>query len=277
MQSIKLKSGNSIPVIGLGTWQLLSETCYNTVKNALELGYNHIDTAEAYENQREIGLAMRDSGIDRSELFITSKVWRDNLDYYDVIKSCDSTLKDLRTDYVDLLLIHWPNKDVPLDQTIAAMAELYRQEKIKSFGVSNFTIAHLKEAIPLAEKEGLPLSVNQVEFHPYLNQKELLDFCRENGITLTAYSPLGRGRIVNDNTLKKVGEKHGKSSAQAALRWLLQKGMVAIPKTGNEAHLKSNLELFDFELSDDEMEEIDSLNRDERILNPEFAEFDRQH
>ncbi|MBD3313796.1 aldo/keto reductase [Candidatus Woesearchaeota archaeon] len=270
MQTIKLKSGNEIPLIGLGTWQMTGQECVETIKKAIDIGYIHIDTAEAYRNQKEIGRALKESGADRSKLFITSKVWLENLKHDDVIEACEQTLSDLGTDYLDLYLVHWPNKSIHMEETFKALNEIYNQGKIKSIGVSNFTIAHLREAMQHAE-----ISMNQIEVHPHFYQDELISFCKDNGIAVTAYSPLGRGDELSDPVLEKIGDNHSKSAAQVCLRWLLQKGLVAIPKSTDDKHLKSNLQMFDWELTEDEMSEIDGLNKGERIIEPDFAEFDR--
>ena len=260
--TVKLRSEHSIPILGLGTWELLGKKCEEVVKKALELGYRHIDTAEIYNNHREIGRAIK--GFTRSELFITSKIWMSNLRFDDTLKDCESTLKELNTTYLDLYLIHCPNPDIPVEETFRAMKVLSEQGKGKSIGVSNFTIDRLKQAL---EVEKIPISVNQVEFHPYLYQKELLEFCKKNDIVLTAYCPLGRGRILKDGTIKELGEKHGKGPAQISLRWLIQKGIVVIPKASSEGHLIENMNIFDWELSSDDVNRIDSIGIKERILN----------
>lgn len=274
MQSITLVSRENMPVLGLGTWKMVGKECSHSVKKALEMGYVHIDTAMIYRNQKEIGKVLKESGIDRSKIFITSKLWVDSMHHDDVIKECNETLSDLGLDYVDLYLLHWPKKEIPMEETLSAIEELYNQGKFKSFGVSNFTIAHLKEALL---KTKVPICVNQVEFHPYLYQKELLEFCKENNIIITAYCPLAHGELINEPTLKKIGEKHNKSASQVSLRWLIQKGTIVVPKASSEKHLKENLEIFDFELSVEEMQEIDGLNKNKRIVEYEgLSEFDRK-
>jgi len=263
-----LKTGTKIPAIGLGTWQLSGKACADAVKAALRLGYTHFDTAEMYENQEQIGAAIK--GVERKRLFITSKVWHANLGYEDTLAACEQTLKQLGTNYLDLYLIHWPNQAIPMQQTFRALEELHRAGKIKALGVSNFTIGHLKEAM---QASSVPLAVNQVEFHPFLNQQELLDFCKKSGIVLTAYSPLARGRVNDDLTIQAIAEKHAKTPGQTALRWCFQKGLVAIPKASSEAHLRENLAIFDFELDKADMRALDALPQ-HRIVNPAFAEFE---
>ena len=271
MQTIKLASGYEMPVLGLGTWQLTGRKCKEAVKKALELGYRHIDTAWIYDNQEEVGNAIKESGIKREKLFITSKVWTDNLRYEDVLEQCKETLNQLNLDYLDLYLIHWPDSDVPLEETFRAFKKLVNEKKVRSIGVSNFNIARVRET---KEKSEIPVSVNQVEYHPYLNQESLLEECKKNKITLTAYSPLARGKMINDKVLKSVAERYNKTTSQIALRWLIQKGLVVIPKASSENHLKENLDIFDFELKKEEMEKINKINIRKRLVNPGFSEFE---
>jgi diketogulonate reductase-like aldo/keto reductase len=267
--SFRFGNGNSIPALGLGTWQLTGSKCENAVKIALELGYNHIDTAEAYGNQKEIGKAI--NGFGRKKLFITSKIWNDNLHFQGTINSCDKILKELGTDYLDLLLIHWPVKKIPFEETFRAFEELEKSGKAKSFGVSNFTIRHLEEALPKAK---ISIVNNQCEFHPYLFQKELLEYCNQHKIIFTAYSPLGRKEILDDKLIKEIAEKYSKTAAQVCLRWIFEKGIVVIPKASSEEHLKENMEIFGWELSKEDSQKIDSIQKNRRIINPFFGDFD---
>ena len=264
--TILLASKEQLPQLGLGTWQLSGKTCQQQVKDALLLGYTHIDTAEWYGNEAEIGAAIK--GVDRSTLFITSKVAPHHLSHDGIIKSCERSLQKLGTDYLDLYLIHWPRKKRHTKDVLRAFKELFDQGKIKSFGVSNFTIHHLQDIKPIMEDLGVPISVNQVEYHPGLNQQALLNYCSEEGITLTAYSPIARGRAVKNDALEMIGQQHDKSAAQVALRWLVQKGIVIIPKTSSKEHAAENMAIFDFTLSKEEMEQIDALGSKERLINP---------
>ena len=268
MDKIKLKSGFDMPVVGLGTWQNKGEECREAVKKAIELGYRHIDTAWVYENQKEVGEGIKESNVGREGLFITSKVWYSNLKYEEVLEQCEETLKELDLEYLDLYLIHWPNENISMEDTFRALNELVDKGKVKSIGVSNFTIDHLRKAMEFSK-----ISVNQVEYHPYLNQEELLKFCKENEVVITAYSPLGHGEVLSDKVLKKIAENKGKEVAQIVLKWLVQKGMIVIPKARGEDHLKDNFEIFDFELNDKEMEKINNLDKGLRTCNPSFAEF----
>ena len=266
MEKFKLSSGDEIPAVGLGTWNLKGGKCRKVVKEAIKIGYRHIDTAEIYGNQRFIGQVVKDK---REEIFITSKVWIENLHYDDVLNACENSLKELKVEYIDLYLVHWPNRNVDIKETMLAMKKLLDDGLIRNIGVSNFTINHLKDAL----KIGVNIVANQVEFHPYLYQKELLNFCKKNNILVIAYSPLGRGNLLKDQKIAEVAEKHGKTPAQVCLRWLYEKGIASIPKASSPKRLKENIEIFDFKLGKD-MDKIDRLNRNFRFVNPDFSDFD---
>ncbi|MFP4014576.1 MAG: aldo/keto reductase [Chitinispirillaceae bacterium] len=270
MKSFRMKSGYQFPVLGLGTWKLNGSVCTKTVLKALELGYSHIDTAAAYGNEEEVGKAIRESGIRRPDLFITTKVWFDSLRTRDVVDACQDSLRRLRTDYIDLLLVHWPNRRTPIRHTLEGFKYLEEKKLVRSFGVSNFTISHLEEAL---KESDIPLSVNQVEFHPYLNQSELLTFCNEHKILVTAYSPIARGHLKEDPVLLDIAGQKNATPAQIALAWLRQKGLVAIPKASSEQHLKENMDTLQIELTDEQMRQVDGLNRNQRLVNPSWAEF----
>ncbi len=266
--NVKLKDGNEIPILGLGTWQLTGKTCEQAVKDAISLGYTHIDTAEYYGNHKEIGRAIKNA--DRKKLFITSKVWYDNLKYDDVLKACNKTLNDLGTTYLDLYLVHWPNSKIDMKETFDALKKLHDDGKIKSVGVSNFAISHLEEALKVSQ---IPIVVNQVEFHPYLYQKELLDYCTKNGIIITAYSPLSRGKVFSEKKMTEISKKYNKTPGQITLKWMVEKNIVVIPKASSLKHLKSNMEIFDFKLTENEDIMIEALNKNSRMINLSFIEF----
>ena len=248
-----LRDGHRIPVLGLGTWNLTGSRCVTAVKKALELGYRHIDTAEAYGNQAEIGDAIK--AFDRSKLFLTSKVRPNHLHYDDIYKACETTLRDLDTSYLDLYLIHWPNPSIPLKESFKALKELVDQGKVRSVGVSNFEVDLLKESL---EASRAPVTVNQVKFHPLSYDEELLEFCQSKDIVLTAYSPLGRGSLLSQGTIVNVAKSLGKTPAQICLKWCLQKGAIVIPKAGSEEHLRENMDIFDWQLSEEDMKRIGS-------------------
>ncbi len=268
MEYVKIK-GNRLPKLGFGTWELSGDECVEGVRHALSLGYRHIDTAQAYQNEQHVGTAMQQSGVDREDIFLTTKIWAGNLAYEDVKKSFSESLEKLKTDYVDLLLIHWPNRDIPLKDTLKAFDELVNEGRIRNIGVSNFNIKLLKEAQSLAKNRIL---CNQVEFHPFLNQDKLLEYCKDNDIMITAYSPLARGEVVRNEALQKIGEKYGKSAAQVALRWVLSHNKVAtIPKAASAKHREQNLAIFDFGLTDDEMKAIHGLERGQRMVETPYS------
>jgi len=253
-QTIK---GEKVPSLGLGTWRLSGEECRRAVERGLALGYRHIDTAQMYRNEDEVGKGMQSSGVDREEVFLTTKVWPSDFSYGRVIETTRGSLKSLHTDRVDLLLMHWPSRGVPLEETLGAMRELQEEGSVMHIGVSNFPPSMVEDAARHAE-----IFCNQVEYHPYEAQDELLEQAKEMDYLLTAYRPLSKGTILNDETLQEIGEAHGKTPAQVALRWLIQQEKVAaIPKATSEDHLKSNFDVFDFELSDEEMERVFGLSR----------------
>jgi len=259
--------GVEIPKLGFGTWEITGAAASEAVRDALELGYRHIDTARAYGNEAAVGSGMADAGVDRGDIFLTTKLWYSRLRPAEVREQLDGSLHDLGTDYVDLLLIHWPNPDVPLEQTLRAMVQLRDEGKVRHLGVSNFPSALLREALELA-----PIIADQVEYHPALAQPQLLALARERDLMLTAYSPFAHGRLLDNPVLREVGEAHGKSAGQVALRWLLDQPQVAaIPKASSHSNRAANLEVFDFELSDEERGRIASLARDERTTNPSWA------
>jgi 2,5-diketo-D-gluconate reductase B len=266
--TITLKGGISIPQIGLGTWQLKDESCTRSVAHALELGYRHIDTAEIYGNESEVGEAIQTSGVARGDIFITSKAWLEHAGHESMRAAVLGSLERLQTSYLDLYLIHWPTDTVPIEETIGTLAELRDQGLIRAFGVSNYGPENLTRAVDTSEH----VAVNQVEFHPFLYQKELLALCKQHDIVLTAYSPIARGAVRGNAVLKRIGEAHGKSEVQVTLRWLLDKGIVVIPKASSRPHLEANLDL-DFTLSKQETAAIDDLNEDKRFVDPGFADW----
>ncbi|MDQ4129145.1 MAG: aldo/keto reductase [Actinomycetota bacterium] len=249
--------GEKVPSLGLGTYRLTGEACARAVERALSMGYRHVDTAQMYGNEAEVGRGVESSGVDRGEVFLTTKVWPDDFAYERVIRKVRESLKKLGTDYVDLLLMHWPSERVPLEETLGAMRELQEAGSTLHVGVSNFSPSLVQEASRYAE-----IFCNQVEYHPYKDQSALLKQARETDYLLTAYRPLSRGSVEDDATLREIGEAHGKSAAQVTLRWLIQQEKVsAIPKATGEDHLMANLDVFDFELSAEEMDRVSTLRR----------------
>ena len=259
--------GTDVPALGFGTYKLLGDACERGVQHALELGYRHIDTAQAYGNEQFVGAALAASAVPREEIFLTTKVPPENFARDVARQSTLESLNKLRTDYLDLLLLHWPNPEVPLAETLGALMELREQGAVRHIGVSNFPSSLVDEAQSYA-----PIFANQVEYHPYLGQETLLRQARDEDYLLTAYSPVARGKVLSDETLLEIGEAHGKSPAQVALRWLIQQDHVAaIPKANSEKNRVSNFEIFDFELSEGEMARIFALERGERLVSPAWA------
>jgi 2,5-diketo-D-gluconate reductase B len=263
MQYIDVKNVK-VPALGFGTWAVSGREAYNAVRQALNLGYRHIDTAQIYGNEAEVGRAIRDSGVARNDIFLTTKVSPSNLAADATRRSHEESLRRLGLDQVDLLLIHWPNARVPLGETLAALAELRASGKTRFIGVSNFTVALLREAV---ERHGADLLCNQVEYHPFLSQRAVLAATRRYGMMLTAYSPVARGRVFNDKTLLAIGQHYGKTAGQVALRWLIeQDGVAAVPKAAQRAHAAANIDLFDFALTAEERVAIDGLASGERLV-----------
>lgn len=267
--TIQLTSDVTIPQIGLGTYQLTGDDCREAVAAALDVGYRHIDTASRYGNQVAIGEAVEESSVDREDVFITSKIWRDSLAGDAVREACEETLAQLDTDYLDLYLIHWPKEGIPVEETLAAMQELKEAGLIKSIGVSNFTIELLKEAL----ETDVQIVNNQVEFHPTLYQKRLKEFCDNQDIVITAYSPLAQGKDIRLDLIEHIADKHDRSPAQVVINWLMQKGLVVIPRSKNPEHIKDNFKALEWKLDEEDMDAINDIGRFERVINPEFAQF----
>jgi 2,5-diketo-D-gluconate reductase B len=259
--------GVEIPKLGFGTWQITGGACVEAVRDALELGYRHIDTARAYGNEAEVGQALHDSGLNRDEVFVTTKLWYTELSAIGVHDAVEQSLRALRSDYVDLLLVHWPNPRVPLEETLGAMVDARDNGRARHLGVSNFPSGLLREALELA-----PIICDQVEYHPYLGQPALLELARERDLVLTAYSPLARGRLLRDRALGEIAAAHGRTPGQVVLRWLLDQPQVAtVPKASSHEHRAANLDVWDFELSDAERGRIAGLERGLRTAQPSWA------
>lgn len=257
----ELSNGVKIPKLGFGTFKVEDgRQTVEAVRTALELGYRHIDAAAIYQNEESVGQGIKESGVPREEIFITSKVWNTDQGYESTLKAFETSLKKLGTDYLDLYLIHWPkalNKE-----TWRALEKLYEDGKVRAIGVSNFKEHHL---IDLMETAKIKPMVNQVEFHPQLSQPQLLKFCKENNIQVVAWGPLMQGQLAKFELLKELSKKYNKTEAQIVLRWDIQQGVVTIPKSINPERIKSNIDIFDFELTEEDMRKISMLNTEERI------------
>jgi len=256
--SFELNNGVKMPYFGLGVFQ--SENATKSVIKALDVGYRLIDTASIYNNENEVGNAIRKHDVSRKDIFVVSKVWNSDQGYDSTIKAYNDSLKRLKMDYLDLYLIHWPVQNKFVD-TWKALEYLYNEGRVKAIGVSNFMRNHLDELLPTCSI--IPM-VNQMEFHPRLVQQDLVDFCTENGIKYEAWSPLMKGKILEIELLKILSEKYSKTIVQIVLRWNLQKGIITIPKSSNPGRIKSNANIFDFELSTEDMKSIDALDRNSR-------------
>jgi 2,5-diketo-D-gluconate reductase B len=266
MQKIITVQQTNVPALGFGTWQLNGEECRMAVSEALKDGYRHIDTAEMYGNEEYVGQGLKDANVPREEIFLTTKVWYTNLTREGVGKSLEQSLKKLHTPYADLLLIHWPNPQVPLGETIEAMRQLQEQGKVKHIGVSNFTTTLLKEALQYG-----PVFCNQVEYHPFLSQQKLISLCATHDVLLTAYCPIAKGEVNEHPVLMKIAQTHQKSPVQITLKWFMQQNVSAIPKASSAKHRQSNFDIFDFELTSSEMQAIFDLAQGKRLVNPAWA------
>ncbi len=265
-----LHNGVEMPWFGLGVFKVEEgQEVEASVKLALHAGYKSIDTAAIYKNEEGVGKGIRESDVPREELFITTKVWNADQGYESTLKAFDESMEKLGLEYLDLYLVHWPVKGKYVD-TWKALEKLYKDGKVRAIGVSNFHIHHLEDILEVAEIKPM---VNQVEYHPKLSQVELLNFCKENGIQLEAWSPLMQGQLLDNEVLKEIAAGHNKSVAQVILRWDLQNGVVTIPKSVKEHRIKENADIFDFELSADEMQRIHALNEDKRV-GPDPDNFD---
>lgn len=257
-----LPSGDEIPMIGFGTWNLSGETIKSSVRTALDAGYTHIDTAEGYKNESEIGEVLTD--YDRSELFLTSKVLPKNLNYESVVRACEASLDRLGTDYLDLYLIHWPNPAISLRETLNAMETLHDEGLVRNLGVSNFSAYQLSCAKYISD---VPIAVNQIEFHPVYQQHKLREYCRETDTVVEAAAPLGRTEILGEPIIREIAEKHDRSPAAVVLRWAIARDTVVLPKSTTPSHIEANLEAWDWELPESDLAAIDDLNRDEPVYH----------
>jgi len=264
MKTLRFRTGVEVPQLGFGTFQLQDEACTNSVRDAIELGYRHIDTAFAYGNHREVAAGIRQSGIDREDLFVTTKIPLGQQRRDQVIQFGQKLQAELETEYIDLLLIHWPNKKTAFSETLGAMGELMSRGVVRNIGISNFNRSIMAEA---DEVSPVPLVTNQVEFHPFLYQRELLQACREKQILVTAYSPIARGEVLTDDRMKAIAERNGASPVQIALAWAMEKGIIVIPKATARVHIEENLIAEQVALSAEEIAEIDGFEDHKRMID----------
>jgi len=260
--SVTLPSGDELPTVGAGTWALEGETLRDSLRAALDAGYRHVDTAEGYMNEAEIGEVIDE--YDRDELFLTSKVLPSNLDYESVIEACESSLDRLGTDYLDLYLIHWPNPAISLRETLHAMARLSDRGLVRNVGVSNFSAYQLSCAQHVSE---VPIAVNQIEFHPLFQRPQLVEYCQDADVAVEAAAPLARTEVFDDEVVRELADEYGKTPAQIALRWAVEKGVVVLPKSSSPEHVRQNVELFDWELDEADRRRLDEADRDEPVYD----------
>lgn len=270
MQYIDLGNSVSIPIIGFGTWQISGDEGYAAVQHALSVGYRHIDTAKVYGNQKEVGQAIRDSDVDRTEIFLTSKLWRESLRADDARKELEQTLDELNVSHLDLYLIHWPNKDVPIDETLSALERERANGTIRAIGVSNFTRRHIDDALAT----DVPVVNNQIEYHPTLVQDELVQYCQDHGVSVTAYSPIGRTNDLDHQHIRDIAARYERTPAQVILNWEMSKNIIVVPRSSNPVHIEENLGATGWSLATEDIEAIDALDRHERLIAPPFHEFD---
>ena len=251
-------NGARIPALGFGTWQLREEACVSAVETALSCGYRHIDTARMYGNEKAVGHGLRGSGLKRDDVFVTTKVWRDDISSGALERSAEASLRDLGLDQVDLLLIHWPNAAIPLKDSIAALCNARRRGLARNIGVSNFSVALLNEATALSSE---PLVANQCEYHPRLDQSAVIAACRRHRLAFVSYSPLGKGDMLAEPVITDIARRVARKPSQVVLRWHVQQGVATIPRSGSPAHIRDNFDVFDFALSDADMAAISGLHR----------------
>ncbi|MEK7516970.1 MAG: aldo/keto reductase [Patescibacteria group bacterium] len=270
MKSLRLNQNTSIPILGLGTWKLRGDECTRAVLKALEVGYRHIDTADRYENHREVAAAIRKSRIKRGDIFLTTKIPPTDLSKETVLSNCDRYLEELDTSYIDLLLIHWPNHTIPIKETLSAMNELKLKGKIRAIGVSNFTIHHLEDAM----RTDVEITNNQVELHPTFNQIQMKEYCDGKHIAITAYSPLGRASDLDIPLIQELSKKYEVTPSQVILNWIISKEVVAIPKSATPKRIEDNFKAITWSLEQNDIEKINHLEQNERLTNPPWSEFD---
>ena len=262
-------NGARIPIVGFGSMRLKQEDGVKVIAGALRIGYRHIDTAQAYDNEREVGEALRASGVKREDVFLTTKVAWQRFKADDLTRSVNESLERLQTPYVDLLLLHWPNPQIPLAETLGAICKVKKAGLTRNIGISNFTLPLIDEAVKLASE---PIATHQIEVHPFLDRSKIMAASARHGISITAYCPIARGRVPGNEVLTRIGEKYGKTAAQISLRWLVQQGIIVIPGTSKLERVAENFAVQDFALTEAEMAEIGALKREDgRVVNPPHA------
>jgi diketogulonate reductase-like aldo/keto reductase len=268
--TVELPSGDELPAVGVGTWDIGGDTVKESVRAGLDAGYGHVDTAEGYKNEAEIGEVLAD--YDRDDVFLTSKVLPKHLDYESVIESCEASLDKLGTDYLDLYLIHWPNPAISVRETMAAMATLKDRGWVRNVGVSNFSAYQLSCAQHVSD---VPIAVNQIEFHPLFQRPELVNYCRETDTVIEAAAPLGRTEVFEHPVVQELAEKYDRSAPQVVLKWEVERDIVALPKSSSPEHVRSNLDLFDWEMDDGDLERLDDADENQPVYDTPSRDWSR--
>lgn len=271
--TIELNDKVQIPLIGLGTWQVTGTDCEEAVRMAIKTGYRHIDTADRYGNHMEVAKGIKSTGIERQSLFLTTKIWRDSLRPEELKSNVQRFLEELQTEYIDLLLIHWPNTEVDMAESVIAMDELKQKGVIRSIGISNFTIDLIRNLLQKLENTDISIDNHQFEFHPSLQQEELVNFSMDKLMTVTAYSPIAQGQDLELDVIKKIAREHGVNEGQVVLAWIRQRGIIAIPRSSSKKHIEENFKSLEVELSKEDIKKIDSLDRENRLVRPSWAPF----
>jgi diketogulonate reductase-like aldo/keto reductase len=268
--TVELPSGDELPAVGVGTWDIGGDTVKESVRAGLDAGYGHVDTAEGYKNEAEIGEVLAD--YDRDDVFLTSKVLPKHLDYESVIESCEASLDKLGTDYLDLYLIHWPNPAISVRETMAAMATLKDRGWVRNVGVSNFSAYQLSCAQHVSD---VPIAVNQIEFHPLFQRPELVNYCRETDTVIEAAAPLGRTEVFEHPVVQELAEKYDRSAPQVVLKWEVERDIVPLPKSSSPEHVRSNLDLFDWEMDDGDLERLDDADENQPVYDTPSRDWSR--
>jgi len=266
---VSLPSGDEMPAVGLGTWNLHGETVREAIHAGIDAGCTHVDTAEGYKNEAAVGEALAD--YDREDLFVTTKVLPGNLHYDDLIPACEASLDRLGLDYLDLYLIHWPNPAISLRESLHAMERLHDRGLVRNVGVSNFSVYMLRNARWISD---VPIACNQIEFHPWNKPLDLVEYCHDNDIAVTAAAPLGRTEVFEDPAIEELADRYGRTPAQVTLRYEIQKGVVPLPKSSTPDHVRANVDIFDFELDDAEVERIDAIDTELKVYEQEWDDPD---
>ena len=270
--TLSLPSGDDLPMVGMGTYKLEGDAAHEPVVAALDAGYGHVDTAEGYMNEAGVGDALAAADVDRDDVLLTSKVLPKNLDYESTVAACEASLDALGTDYLDLYLVHWPNPAISLRETLDAMETLHHRGLVRNVGVSNFSTYQLGVALHVSD---VPIAVNQIEYHPYLQRPELVEYCQANDVVVEAAAPLARTEVLGDDVVQELASEYDRSPAQIVLRWAVEDDVVPLPKSSSPEHVRANRDVFDFELDPADHDRLDALDRDHAVYDDRQRNWDR--